>query len=131
MKQFSLMLLSAIIMLSCNNPKDSNNPAIGTPIKVGGLEIAQNDLSEKMTGKDAKKICDELGDDWRLPTKEELNILYTNKDKIGGFVYGNYWSSTENTPNTMWVQNFGDGSGIDGAQDIPSFSVRVVRSPKN
>lgn len=33
--------------------------------------------------------------DWRLPTIDELYVLYNNKDKIGGFVSdGNYWSST-------------------------------------
>lgn len=31
-----------------------------------------------------KKGAD-LGDGWRLPTKDELNVLYENKDKIGGF----------------------------------------------
>ena len=128
MKQFTLLFFSVICMLSCNNSKQTNNPAIGNPIVIGNLEVAQNDLSKTMKGIDAKKAVNELGDGWRLPTKEELNILYSNKDKIGGFANGNYWSSTENSPNTLWVQNFGDGSGIDGAQNLPSFSVRVVRS---
>ena len=41
------------------------------------------------------KACAALGGGWRLPTKDELNILYENKDKIGGFASNNYWSSTE------------------------------------
>ena len=31
---------------------------------------------------------------WRLPTKSELLTLYANKDYIGGFQSGDYWSST-------------------------------------
>jgi hypothetical protein len=34
-------------------------------------------------------------DDWWLPTKEELEKLYANKDKIGGFTTNYYWSSSE------------------------------------
>ena len=51
-----------------------------------------------MTWEDAKKACAALGDGWRLPTKDELNILYENKDKIGGLIHqlrSPYWSSTE------------------------------------
>ena len=37
----------------------------------------------------AKQACEDLVldgcSDWRLPTKEELNQLYLNEDKIGGF----------------------------------------------
>ena len=58
---------------------------------------------------EAMKACADLGDGWRLPTKEELNILYENKDKIGGFDSNYYWSSTEGDNNGAWWQYFGDG----------------------
>lgn len=32
--------------------------------------------------------------DWRLPDKDELMSMYTNKDYIGGFTTGSYWSSS-------------------------------------
>ncbi|MBO4739563.1 MAG: carboxypeptidase regulatory-like domain-containing protein [Bacteroidales bacterium] len=32
--------------------------------------------------------------DWRLPTKDELQQMYIDKDKIGGFLDKVYWSST-------------------------------------
>lgn len=34
--------------------------------------------------------------DWRMPTLQELLILYQNRTQIGGFVGAYYWSSTSN-----------------------------------
>ena len=31
--------------------------------------------------------------DWRLPTKEELRQIYAERASIGGFCFGDYWSS--------------------------------------
>ena len=64
-------------------------------VKIGNLEVMTEDLEGKMTWEDAMKACADLGDGWRLPTKDELNTLYQNKDKIGGFADYGYWSSTE------------------------------------
>ncbi len=47
--------------------------------------------------------------DWYLPSKEELNVLYINRDRIGGFSDGWYWSSTESGRNEAWAQNLADG----------------------
>ena len=33
-----------------------------------------------MNWHDANKACNALGKGWRLPTKDELNTLYQNKD---------------------------------------------------
>ena len=55
---------------------------------------------------DAMKACADLGDGWRLPTKDELNTLYQNKDKIGGFANSGYWSCTEYYTTGAYVFNF-------------------------
>jgi hypothetical protein len=48
--------------------------------------------------------------DWRLPTKNELNLLFAQKTIVGGFTTLGYWSSTPGDPsNGAWVQYFGDG----------------------
>jgi hypothetical protein len=105
---------------------------IGTPIKIGNLEVAQFDFAQKMNCDEAKAACDKIGEGWRLPTKVELNILYHNRSKIGGFeTYASYWSSTEGKTlgNTKqaWIQSF-----ISDFQDVFSvnnnFNVRAVRS---
>ena len=73
----------------------STNQIIGVSKKIGKIEVAQFDLPNQYTWIDAKKACNDIGNGWRLPTKEELNLLYTNKIALGGFTDYNYWSSTE------------------------------------
>ena len=56
--------------------------------------------------------------DWFLPSKNELNLIYHNIGKgdflglgnIGSFVNGNYWSSTQSNDYDAWEQNFGMGT---------------------
>ena len=49
---------------------------------------------------------------WRLPTQEELNLMYENffKKEIGGFAAdGYYWSSSEYSAYSGWNQSFANG----------------------
>jgi hypothetical protein len=109
-----------------------SNEIIGKPIKIGKLEIAQNDFTERMTWLDAKKACASLGKGWRLPTKDELSLLYTNKDKIGGFVNAWYWSSTEHyISGTAWLVGFSNEIKFDYKDKMGFYNgvrVRAVRT---
>jgi hypothetical protein len=65
--------------------------------------------------------------DWYLPSKDELNKMYNQKDVIGGdFKPAAYWSSTEADASTAWFQNFGDGSQHKGTKNS-GYSVRPIR----
>ena len=77
---------------------------IGTTYKLDSIEIAQYDLPTEVTWYNAKRECKELGKGWRLPTKDELDKMYDNKDLIGNFVNTNYWSSTEYNSNYVWME---------------------------
>jgi len=79
---------------------------IGTTYKLDSIEIAQYDLPTTVTWYNAKRECKELGKGWRLPTKDELDEMYNNKDLIGNFVNTNYWSSTEYNSDYAWMQVF-------------------------
>jgi hypothetical protein len=48
--------------------------------------------------------------DWYLPSKYELNLLYLQKDVVGGFTFAYYWSSTEYNNNGAWIQYFNNGA---------------------
>ena len=108
---------------------------IGTPIKIGNLEIAQNDFLEEMDWDTAIQSCLDIGDGWRLPNDKELDSLYNNKDLIGGFNGYYYWSSTEhNNDGTYdydgegaWIQIFKDGSQGASSKD-DEYNVRAVRT---
>ena len=76
--------------------------------------------------------------DWRLPTKDELNLIYKQKDSIGGFPQtGLYWSSTTNSEITgkfpigesiFYYLNIGDGSWSNTSQEFLKFALRAVRN---
>jgi hypothetical protein len=84
----------------------SGSQIIGTTYKLDSIEIAQYDLPTEVTWYNAKRECKELGKGWRLPTKDELDKMYNNKDLIGNFVNTNYWSSTEYNSDYAWMQVF-------------------------
>ena len=83
---------------------------IGKPFKISNLEVVQKDFPNVMNWNDAKEACTELGDGWRLPTKDELNQLYNKKNKIDCFKNYSYWSSTEQVTDNgypgAWFQEF-------------------------
>ena len=62
-------------------------------------------------------------DDWFLPSKDELNLLYLNKIEVGGFAGSLYWSSTAYDSNVAWSQSF-----ISGFQDLYSYATSRVRA---
>lgn len=107
---------------------ETNHPIIGKTIIIGNLEIAEQDFEEKMNWQDAKFACSSLGKDWRLPSKEELNLLYQNKEKIGRFTGYGYWSSTEDDwyNNYAWFQSFTAGVQANYKKDN-LYLVRPVR----
>ncbi len=80
----------------------------------------------------AAKICNDLVldgyDDWFLPSKDELNELYKQKDSVGGFASDSYWSSSEASLSKAWTQDFSTGYLDDFYAKINAFNVRAVRA---
>ncbi|MCX6270593.1 MAG: hypothetical protein NTU44_05120 [Bacteroidetes bacterium] len=66
--------------------------------------------------------------DWYLPSKYELNLLYLQKDVVGGFANGWYWCSTEYDSIRFWTQNFQNGSSDGGLKCLLTCRVRAIRS---
>ena len=105
--KYLFVFLVVGLMVSCGG-SDASGDATG---KIGDLEVNIN-IEKRMKWHDAKKACTDLGDGWRLPTKDELNMLYENKDKIDGFDDEHfYWSSTRLEDNSakVWIQHMSDG----------------------
>ena len=65
--------------------------------------------------------------DWRLPSKSELNAMYKNRNLIKGFSTGGYWSSSEYGADIAWAQGF--DTGFQGhPSKFNTFYVRPVRA---
>ncbi len=79
----------------------------------------------------AAKICDDLDlggyADWFLPSKDELNALYEQRDTVGGFASNTYWSSSEDSANYAWIQTFNNGFQSNGTK-TNVYHVRAVRA---
>jgi len=107
---------------------DTHKPMYTTPANAPDL----------FSWSDASNYCSTLQsfghNDWRVPTKKELAVLYENRNTLalnGTFKStGNsaawYWSSTEYAGNQAWVQRFIDGKQNYDYQDDDS-SLRCVR----
>ena len=66
--------------------------------------------------------------DWRLPTKNELNLLYDQRVVVGGFSGSYYWSSSEGDDYLFaWYQTFSSGGQTNGSKYFTS-RVRAVRA---
>jgi hypothetical protein len=118
---------------------NKNNLMIRRHILLENKEVTENlEASNRlgyMNWQEAINACKALGNGWRLPTKDELNVVYKNKDKFGDFnfiislKYTNkyFWSSTEEVYNHISKQSFYSGyQGWDWASG--NNNVIAVRS---
>lgn len=68
--------------------------------------------------------------DWFLPSRDELNAMYTNLHlfSVGGFDNEHYWSSSEATSTNARYQDFADGTQYDGSKAYAFINVRACRT---
>jgi hypothetical protein len=96
-----------------------------------GLIGAKNDMSEYADEHIIRKSVEGYHQggfsDWRLPTKEELNILFAKRKLFKGFIEKYYWSSTRDGNDKYWVQHFGDGGVNSFNRGDFRYAVRLVR----
>ena len=114
-----------ILFSSCK--KDSSNSlqstVIGKSIKIGNLEIAENDFPYRMDWATAKKSCSDLGLGWRLPDASDRDIINKNLSKIPGLKLNDngYWSNEE----ALAFQPSNNYSGKENKST--ALNVRAVR----
>jgi hypothetical protein len=125
-------LFAAILMFSSFNRANAQTNIIGKPKPIPiqyTLQVAEKDFPNQMNWAEAKKACEALGEGWRLPSKDELNSMYINRNEIGGFTTVAYWSSTEAIPaiRVAWMQYFSYGSRLTDDKTNKCY-VRAVRN---
>jgi uncharacterized repeat protein (TIGR02543 family) len=109
-----------------------------TSLIVAWLDANTDDTQGDVTNKTqrAAYLCDDLTeggyDDWFLPSKDELNLMYTNlhniADPVGGFAGDYYWSSSEVHAYSVWFQSFGNGYQYSYYAENLTSRVRAVRA---
>jgi hypothetical protein len=109
-------------------------PISGTSTAIGAGSTNTTLICTNCTGNTmiAACACSNLSfsgfTDWFLPSKDELNEMFLQKDLIPGIsIYDNYWSSSQNTSECAWIQFFKDGtqSGLGGKDQL--YRVRPIR----
>ena len=109
-------------------PVGSTGPGGGL-VFAPGLEAAPKDLRGEHSWQEAMDTVASLSGGWRLPTKDELNLMYVNlhKQGLGGFASAWYWSSSQYNYGSAWFQGFSDGNQ-DGYYKYGVYRVRAVRA---
>jgi hypothetical protein len=126
---------AAVAVVWSTNP--TNIPLTSTAVRTGKQNTAYI-VATLGPGNYAAGVCDafEYGgyDDWFLPSYEELVLMHTLRNAIGGFSADNYWSSSQYLyapnpglyTNYAWRLYFGSGS-VTG-QAIKHTTVHPVRA---
>lgn len=133
-----LCMVRAVRTISPTTPEEPEVPANPekpyVTIPVANLMVQKKDLSFS-SWSTADAICkgSTLADytDWRLPTKEELMILFNNQDWIGGFWYTRYWSSSpaEEYSDCYWfIDNFQYSGELEIGENSLKCGIRAVRT---
>ena len=112
---------------------------IGTPYKFENLEIGQNEIyrGQYESALDYKYDealidCQSLGNNWRLPTINELQRIYEYKLQIYGYndwPKYQYWSSSKNNKGKALFLIMGNGE-VGNEGDWTKCFVIVVRDIK-
>lgn len=115
------------------------SPTTGRPMYVAAADDSKKSPSLTMTWHEAvfvarrkQALCQ---GDWRLPTAEELHVLFNNRAAIGGFNQSGtgqeawYWSSKEYgsvVGKEAWIERFSNGDKCLSSKN-DDLSVRFVR----
>jgi len=108
---------------------DTHKPLYTTPADAPGIYTWSK-------GEDYCRALQASGhQDWHVPTKDELNILYENRNtgplkgtfnETGSYPAGWYWSSSPVSDDHGWAQRFSDGYQYDNTR-LGYSSLRCVR----
>jgi hypothetical protein len=105
----------------------STNTACDRPqCGTDGGQDGDNLVADNTTGFSAypaRDACKQIGG--RLPTKAELQAIYTNRASFGTFSASYYWSATEYDAAGAWYVYWSNGDAYYG-NEVGTFGVRCV-----
>ena len=104
--------------------------------------VAENDYSIELGWDEAITASLKMDKNWRLPTKEELQSIYLNKEVLNIKSDGAYWSSTETNDEHIqrnwlgfskgksknaWLLDFTNGEWLNFVEKKSKFKIRFVK----
>lgn len=114
----------ASTQISWKKGKNIITGATGVAVGTGASNTQAIVNAQGATGQYAALLCYKykkgVYEDWYLPSKAELNLLYVQHATIG--VFGQYWSSSETSKSKAWNQEFGGGFT---EKDNKAFTLQV------
>jgi len=137
-KLFALAVVLALVFAACDNADYSNKfGEIGKTGPGGGfIFYAEGGQYKECSGELGNRTWDDAVttaknykgggfNNWHLPDRGELDLMYKNlkKNGLGNFSNNEYWSSVG-----KYYQNFRNGSTDYVMNDFYTCSVRAVRS---
>lgn len=114
MKKMHPVLLNLFLIFSFVSCDESEQPLEERKIEIssfrieGNLQVTINSF-DQMNWSDAVALCSKVGNNWRLPTREEFEILATNQLTIEmktRLLKGGYWTSTQMDKDNAWQASF-------------------------
>lgn len=115
---------------SVNHGPAMSTGATGTAVGTGAANTTAI-VTALGAGNYAAKLCADLDldgfSDWYLPSKDELNLMYVNRDAIGNLNEAGYWSSSEEVGTIVWIQNLGSGD-VSTTESTMNNAVRAIRA---
>lgn len=114
-----------------SSPETEEGARIGDGETNTNIILANMCLNSLGNDQIAAKLCRNLGDEWYLPSRGELTLMYTNLylKGYGNFELGDYFSSsTEYNSEKVWVEvlTSGDQGLISKLNSV--INVRAVRN---
>ena len=121
-------LLGELVELLTEKEVDTTSVVVTIPVT---FTVKSHDETKSMTWHEAMAKFGPHGTDkdWRLPTKEELHVIFNNKERIPSLdPDGWYWSSSEYSSYTgcVWTERFSDGHQFYVTKNY-SYKVRCLR----
>ena len=102
---------------------DSNSGAVNTPLIAVACPGAETNAAVRA----AVYVWPNGQRDGFLPNREELALLYAQRNIVGGFASTLYWSSSELSGSNAWFQDFVNGNQIE-SNKFGKIGVRAVRA---
>jgi hypothetical protein len=88
--------------------------AVGVKVSIAGVQFTAIDPkdSDAVTWDEANNACKSKGDNWRLPTKDELQAIYNYRNTIAGsnrFRAVTYWTASNRNNYSVYSIDFSNG----------------------